>query len=283
MFNIRYHIASLVSVFLALAVGLFLGAAIVDQGAVEESGAALVKGLREEFDALRADNSRLEAELADSDAFGTYLLGEWAYGRLSTTDVLVVTGTGGNPVETDLRAALESAGGRLVTIEVLERGFGAPQLASLVPVTEGTAPTEDELRDRLAAIVLAELTVRNGVHPTLDALVSAGAVRVTGLEPDVAVNAVVDLAVSAEGADPAGTSLLKAATVMGLRGYAVAPPDLDPSIADAVHTEGFSVLTDASGDRGRHAAITLVADPVPVGLYGALADGTWSMPRVVRD
>ena len=48
MYNVRYHIASLVSVFLALALGLVLGGLIVDKTPAT-SQSSLVTGLKQEF------------------------------------------------------------------------------------------------------------------------------------------------------------------------------------------------------------------------------------------
>ena len=43
MYNIRYHIASLVAVFLALALGLVLGGLVVQQGTFSKQQKALVE------------------------------------------------------------------------------------------------------------------------------------------------------------------------------------------------------------------------------------------------
>ena len=56
MYNIRYHIASLASVFLALALGLVLGGLIVDK-TPSSAQSVLVTGLKQEFEILRVDNT----------------------------------------------------------------------------------------------------------------------------------------------------------------------------------------------------------------------------------
>ncbi len=53
MFDMRYHIASLVAVFLALTVGIVLGTAIVNRGVLVRQQNALVGSLRTEFASLR--------------------------------------------------------------------------------------------------------------------------------------------------------------------------------------------------------------------------------------
>ena len=66
MYNVRYHIASLVSVFLALALGLVLGGLIVDKTPTT-SQSSLVTGLKQEFETLRADNDNHQTGM---DAYG---------------------------------------------------------------------------------------------------------------------------------------------------------------------------------------------------------------------
>jgi len=62
MFDIRYHIASLVAVFLALTVGILLGSVIVDKGVLVEQQKALVEGLENRLDDLQAKNQSLLKE-----------------------------------------------------------------------------------------------------------------------------------------------------------------------------------------------------------------------------
>src|ERR1700712_1176594 len=61
MINFRFHIASLIAVFLALALGVVMGSTVIDR--------AIVDGLRDRIntveknrDAERAENSQLKAE-----------------------------------------------------------------------------------------------------------------------------------------------------------------------------------------------------------------------------
>lgn len=62
--DIRYHIASLVAVFLALGLGILIGASLLDEGRFVESQERLVAGLEKRFDTLQAERSLLETENA---------------------------------------------------------------------------------------------------------------------------------------------------------------------------------------------------------------------------
>jgi hypothetical protein len=50
MYNLRYHIVSLVAVFLALTVGLVLGTVVVERGVLTKQRAALVGDLTKQYD-----------------------------------------------------------------------------------------------------------------------------------------------------------------------------------------------------------------------------------------
>jgi len=55
--DIRYHIASLVAVFLALGLGILIGASLLDEGRLVESQEKLIVGLEKRFDTLQAERS----------------------------------------------------------------------------------------------------------------------------------------------------------------------------------------------------------------------------------
>jgi hypothetical protein len=62
--DIRYHIASLVAVFLALGLGILIGASLLDEGRLLESQEKLIVGLEKRFDTMQAERSLLETENA---------------------------------------------------------------------------------------------------------------------------------------------------------------------------------------------------------------------------
>jgi hypothetical protein len=110
MINLRYHIVSLVAVFLALAVGIVMGSTVIDE--------AIVDGLRSRVDAasrradrIDADNGALRSELDLMRGFADEARDQLVQDRLRGVPVLVVTvqGVDRKPVEA-LRDALSTAG-----------------------------------------------------------------------------------------------------------------------------------------------------------------------------
>ena len=69
MYNLRYHIASLVAVFLALSVGLLLGTIVVDRGVIEAQRTTLVESIGRSVDKVTAANQQLRDANASLNAF----------------------------------------------------------------------------------------------------------------------------------------------------------------------------------------------------------------------
>src|SRR5688572_17579532 len=62
MINFRFHIVSLIAVFLALAIGVVMGATVIDQAIVDGLNAR-INDVEREANAQRADNNELRTEV----------------------------------------------------------------------------------------------------------------------------------------------------------------------------------------------------------------------------
>ncbi|GIG35662.1 copper transporter [Cellulomonas pakistanensis] len=104
MIDFRYHLVSLISVFLALAVGIALGAGPLEQ-TIGNTLTGQVDQLRSERDQLRADLDAAGSDLAASEAFAEAAGAELVDGTLADRRVAVIQlGT----VDGDALAAVES-------------------------------------------------------------------------------------------------------------------------------------------------------------------------------
>ncbi|TET54678.1 MAG: copper transporter, partial [Actinobacteria bacterium] len=74
MFDIRYHIVSLVAVFLALALGILLGFSLEKQGLLKKQQERLVESIQKDIDSVRSKNSNLQKQLASQKKFETNIL-----------------------------------------------------------------------------------------------------------------------------------------------------------------------------------------------------------------
>lgn len=204
MIDFRYHLVSLISVFLALAVGIVLGA-----GPLRESlGTQLagqVEQLRTDKETLRTDNDRLTAQ---NDQLGTYITQtapQLVAGTLDGTSVAILAEDDSTREATDEISSLVSAAGGTVPVRVtlgdmLWDPAQASERADAVAAIRQAAPdlplngADDS--ERLAGAIAAVLLEPDDALPSeqrdaaLDALSSAQAIRADG-ELDRAVDAIV--------------------------------------------------------------------------------------------
>ena len=112
MVNFRFHIVSLTAVFLALAIGIAVGASVVDRATVERVEGQLAD-VRRRANATNRENDELTAELGDWVQFGDQGAQELVRGRLRDVPVVVVSiqGIDRKPLD-ELRTSLVSAGAR---------------------------------------------------------------------------------------------------------------------------------------------------------------------------
>ncbi|MCL2332766.1 MAG: copper transporter [Actinomycetia bacterium] len=149
MYNLRYHIVSIVSVFLALALGLVLGGLIgnktpaaIQSGLIKSVNQAAQKA-REERDQAVAENTRLTT-------FGQDSLALLTKGRLQGKTVLVLGAQGdGNKRVIDL---LGQAGARAVVADLQSDHYSATDKNSATSKLVADLKTRYKQTDDLAAL-----------------------------------------------------------------------------------------------------------------------------------
>ena len=181
MIDFRYHLVSIVSIFLALAVGIVLGA-----GPLKED---IGNRLTEQTSALRADKSQLRTELdaekrgtAARDAFSGAVAPVIIKGRLTGKVVALVVAPGADAdLVKNTTASLVTAGAKVGSTITLTDAWADPakrtfrntlaiQLAELVK-----APAAADSPDQLAATVLARAILGGTDQSTAPVDPSAGA------------------------------------------------------------------------------------------------------------
>ena len=172
MISFRFHLISLTAVFLALAIGIGVGASVVDRATVDRIDGTL-KTVRKRANETNRENDRLRADLATWSRFGDQGADTLVRGRLANIPVLVVGVQGTDRRVLDgLRASLAAAGARLqgyVSFSSklkLDTPNDLRELEGIVGVTAGRA---DTLR-RIAATRLAEAFSGGGAATLLPAL-----------------------------------------------------------------------------------------------------------------
>lgn len=191
MINFRFHLVSLVAVFLALTIGIVVGATIVNQAALN-SLKHQIDRVQKSTDAQRSENHQLSATNKQQQTFMSGIAQYVVEGRLSGVPVVVVAEQGvDRDTVRDLVTLLQESGAQSPAIVWLQSKWllASPSDQSRLASIVGDATTSPQLRvDGLAA--LADRLGHNASgtggaatterRPTdvLDSLASAGFVTV---------------------------------------------------------------------------------------------------------
>lgn len=187
MIDFRYHLVSIVSIFLALAVGIVLGA-----GPLKED---IGNRLTQETTALRADKAQLRTELdaekrgtAARDSFATLVAPTIIKGQLTGKTVTLVVAPGADSdLVKNTTASLTAAGAKVGSTVTLSDAWADPakrtfrntlasQLAELVKV-----PQAAKSPDELSATVLAR-AILGGTDQSTQRLDPAASAALDGLK-----------------------------------------------------------------------------------------------------
>ncbi|WP_409329722.1 copper transporter [Trujillonella humicola] len=177
MIDFRYHLVSLVAVFLAIALGIVIGTTALN-GAVLDDLRAQVTGLQEDKRNLEDTTRQLQAQLDTDDLF------EQAVGPALVADTLtersVVLLLDGDDVSEDtveaVTALIDDAGGTLTGTVRLTGGYTDPENdAALQNYVTGpglptgvTLPSTDDTGELVAAVLAQVLVTPQGVVPEPD-------------------------------------------------------------------------------------------------------------------
>jgi hypothetical protein len=108
--SLRYHIVSLVAVFLALALGIVVGSTVLQEGTVSALRATSQE-VRQRSEENRTENLALKQEISRLQAFGTAVLPELVQDRLKGRSVVLVdTDKVDGGLRDGVRKVLEDAG-----------------------------------------------------------------------------------------------------------------------------------------------------------------------------
>lgn len=167
MINLRYHIVSIVAVFLALGIGIAMGTSFIDGVIVErlESSLEELESQRDEdAEELTRLNEALARDEADDDTFVLAATGSVFSKRLDEVPVMIIAAEG---VDDDsiafTRRALAASGARFGGVLTVSSRLDLDDPEALVPVANvlGVDPepavVRDELARRLGLTLLPEL------------------------------------------------------------------------------------------------------------------------------
>jgi hypothetical protein len=308
MIDFRYHLVSLVSVFLALAVGIVLGA-----GPLKESlGSTLldrVESLRQEKDALRAELDTANSAVQHRDQFITTLTPSLISGQLTDRSVAILTLPDVDGDDADALAdAITAAGGKVTGRVSIGASWVDPEraeartqlvtdLATKLPT--GTVPAGGETDARLATLLAGALVstgagasgqVTEASSAVLEALRSADLIGTKGNVAGLAGGAMVlapanavsggDQVKPTPAADAMSSYVALAAALDLAGGGTVVTGPASSATSGGVLTAVRELREQLAGGSGAYGFGGGVADPLPA--LVAVAPGTTSTPAATK-
>jgi hypothetical protein len=116
MFDFRYHALSLVAVFLALAIGILLGATI-GNSLVSDADNGIRSSLHQDVINARSAASQAQSQLSQRDKIISSALPMLVQGELSGERVAIIaTGSLPSSIESEVRQTIETAGGTVDSV-----------------------------------------------------------------------------------------------------------------------------------------------------------------------
>lgn len=137
----RAYVASLIAVFLALAIGILLGTVIQERAPLVDQIEKQVKNLQSDFAVVRDENKTLSRQIEVDLAFAKKVLPVIADGKLSGKSVaLVSSGHVSKQVVRKVAEGLEDAGAEVMQVDMLKYGLDEGLRKNI----SGYLPTDDD-------------------------------------------------------------------------------------------------------------------------------------------
>ena len=126
MYNFRYHLVTICSIFIALALGLLLGAAIAASELAQSTSEGMVESVLSRYETLVDENAEMEKELQDNSSLAGALTTSWGEERLDGRTIVLLLGNTleDRNLQSSITHTLSSAGASVVNVMVQRKDFG---------------------------------------------------------------------------------------------------------------------------------------------------------------
>ncbi|MEV0587671.1 copper transporter [Nonomuraea sp. NPDC050310] len=171
MIDFRYHLVSIVAIFLALATGILLGTTLLQDPALD-AAEKLSEQLTTEKQELRTQLDELRRRETGNDSFVTAMTGQLVAGGLTGQNVVLVETPGSTAsLREQQQAVLEEAGAKVVgRISIAERYLDPKstlldQLSAQLKPVATTFPATATPYEKAAAVLGGALMTQGGEEP----------------------------------------------------------------------------------------------------------------------
>jgi hypothetical protein len=249
----RYHVASLAAVFVALAVGILIGAAF-GSDVLDDLGRDLEESLQGDLEDANAKIANLEDDVARQQRFSQAVFPALATGSLSGREYALVA-FGGRPeaIREDIQAALGPTGGELSQVAVVREPPDLDALAGLQNRPAGGAEGERRRAQASARLAGSSLVVGG---PFYDAAREALLSSFSGTTSPVDGVIVVRQRPQLEGPEEAASKTIEESFINGLVDggqpvVGVERTDADPSSIAFFDSLGLTTVDNVDEVAGR--------------------------------
>ncbi len=275
----RAYVASLIAVFMALAIGILLGTVIQENSPLVDQIDAQIESLQGDFASIREENRTLEDELEGARQIGESILPVLTSGKLLGKKVtLIKTGRVSNQVPATLLDALHEAGADVSELTVVKYGISsdieeALQKYAVDDVVESATPdtgvasdttSSDDatgipvvIDDEYLATVLASSLAGSGAAPSIADLTKMGVINADtpiGTSTD-AVILIVDPSKDAGVADSFLVPLSEAFNSVGIVAVVAETGQTNESIMPSFSVSGISTVDNIDDATGSISAV----------------------------
>lgn len=271
MYNLRYHIASLVAVFLALAVGLLLGSMVAERGMITEQTTSMIKDLEQRFDEISATNDQLSVSLERDRSFAEAAVTPLTSGMLQGRHVMVVVSADSADAVNAVNDTVIQSGGTTVkatfAVPVLGLDKTEPEgLAGYFQLHGTEMEKPGEALERQVAEALAQ-EWRSGGSDLTAILVSDGLLTIASDSATMPVDAIVVVGNVQPGCDALGLEIVRAMTAQGGIGVGAAAASVEGGLAAIYSAQQLSALDHVTTPQGKVSLVWMLARKA-AGYYG---------------
>jgi hypothetical protein len=272
MFDLRYHVASLAAVFLALIIGILVGVGISDP--VDNAKTSLleqrVANLQKQLDQTAKQAGTRDREQSAAQTFINQTYPVLAHNRLRNRNIAVVfVGSFSGGVRSDVTRALRDAAGQQLRMRALKVPIDGPQLDKILATHPEVGKFTGQGRFEALGRALGQELMLGGDTPLWNALTDSLVEQQAGGIKDPADGVIVvrTAAPQRDGTSHYLQGLYSGLASAGVPAVGVEATNSPVSAVPIFRQAGLSTVDDVDTAAGK-LALVLLLDGAPGGQYG---------------
>jgi hypothetical protein len=291
--DIRYHIASLVSVFLALGLGILIGSALLGNDALVKEQEKMISRLEKEFDRMKIEQKTKDELVREKDKqleiekrFNNAIVPVILSGKLTDRRIAIIRSNESTDLQLskDLTNLLKKAGASVSFIATIKKwpNLSDPVERQVTAEAFGLNPTDTHWIENLFSAIIEEMSAGR-TSPLLTALQNQQYLVMNNMENHGAIDTIVFL-----GGENITESIknkridlymIDAARRAGLTVVGVEPSKIPVSFINSYRKKGITTVDNIDMTPGQVALVLALAEGKR-GDYGIKEGARLLMPEI---